>query len=144
MKVVINRRHGGFGLSEKAMYLYAERKGLTLTPRGGGIITTYWTCPPDQIPKEWKNLANEWLSMSPEQREKVNRFYAENTLSDRRLDRADLDLIAVVEELGEEANGQFAQLEIEDLPAGTLYRIVEYDGLESIETEDDVDWKVAF
>ena len=29
MKVVINRCHGGFGLSGKAMDLYIERKGIS-------------------------------------------------------------------------------------------------------------------
>lgn len=31
MKVVINSRHGGFGLSDEAQTLYKERKGITDT-----------------------------------------------------------------------------------------------------------------
>ena len=58
-------------------------------------------------------------------------------------DRADPILVQVVEELGEEANGLYANLVIIDLPKGTLYRIDEYDGMESVMTQDDYDWSVA-
>jgi hypothetical protein len=61
----------------------------------------------------------------------------------RDIDRADPILAQVVEMLGEKACGEFAKLKIEDLPKGTLYRITEYDGYESIETKEDLDWKVA-
>jgi hypothetical protein len=61
----------------------------------------------------------------------------------RDIDRADPILVQVVETLGDKANGNCAKLEIEDIPAGTLYRITEYDGNESIETQYNVDWKVA-
>ena len=59
------------------------------------------------------------------------------------IDRADPILVQVVETLGEKANGDCAKLEIEDIPAGTLYRITEYDGNESVEMQYNVDWKVA-
>jgi hypothetical protein len=62
---------------------------------------------------------------------------------DRDIDRADPILVQVVETLGEKANGDCANLEVEDIPKGTLYRITEYDGYESIETKEDLDWKVA-
>ena len=39
--------------------------------------------------------------------------------------------------------GGFKQIELVWLPIGTLYRINEYDGSESIETNDSVDWNVA-
>ncbi len=51
-------------------------------------------------------------------------------------DRRDPDLIAVIEEFGLEANGHCAYLRICDLPVGTRYYIHEYDGLETIITED--------
>lgn len=62
---------------------------------------------------------------------------------DRDIDRADPILVEVVKKLGDKANGSCAKLRIEDLPKGTLYRITEYDGYESIETKDDLDWCVA-
>lgn len=61
----------------------------------------------------------------------------------RDIDRADPVLAQVVETLGEKASGDFAKLEIENLPKGTLYRITEYDGYESVETRECLDWKVA-
>ena len=59
------------------------------------------------------------------------------------LDRTDPILVRVVEELGEEAYGSFANLVIEELEAGTRYRIEEYDGYESVEVESDNFWRVA-
>jgi hypothetical protein len=61
----------------------------------------------------------------------------------RDIERDDPTLVQVVETLGEKANGMCANLSIEDLPKGTLYRITEYDGYESIETQEDLDWRVA-
>jgi len=58
-------------------------------------------------------------------------------------DRADPALVQVVEELGDAANGTCASLAIRELPAGTLYRIDEYDGNESVVTQDEYEWSVA-
>lgn len=54
--------------------------------------------------------------------------------------RHDSVLIQVIKEMGEAANGAFAALSIRELPAGTRYRIDEYDGMESVMTPDDYDW----
>lgn len=62
---------------------------------------------------------------------------------DKDLNRADPILVQVVEELGVECNGVFAHLQIRELPAGTLYRIDEYDGSESVITQDEYAWSVA-
>lgn len=59
------------------------------------------------------------------------------------LDRTDPDLVAVVEALGYDASGDVASLEIVEVPAGTLYRIHDYDGNETIETRDSIKWLVA-
>lgn len=65
-------------------------------------------------------------------------------ISEWDIDRADPDLVTVVEELGSEnASGFCAELKIVDLIPGTLYRITEYDGSETVETKDNIDWKVA-
>lgn len=58
-------------------------------------------------------------------------------------DRSDPDLIAVIEKLGDGANGMCAKLCIEDVPEGVSYRIDEYDGLETVMTRDDYNWKTA-
>jgi hypothetical protein len=43
MKVVINKVHGGFGLSKKAMLRYAKLKGIKLTILEGEFFYTYLT-----------------------------------------------------------------------------------------------------
>ena len=62
---------------------------------------------------------------------------------DRTIERNDPALVQVGEELGSKANGSCADLCIAEVPAGTRYRIDEYDGLESVMTIDDYDWSVA-
>lgn len=58
---------------------------------------------------------------------------------DRDLSRHDATLVQVVEELGDAASGFCGQLMIEEIE-GSMYRIDEYDGYESVETPDAIDW----
>jgi len=62
---------------------------------------------------------------------------------DREIPRNDPALAQVVEELGAAADGRAAKLVICELPDGTLYRIEEYDGMEHIETAENIRWSVA-
>jgi hypothetical protein len=55
------------------------------------------------------------------------------------LPRHDKDLVAVVEKLGDKANGDCADLKVVEIDSN-LYRIDEYDGAESVETPEDIDW----
>lgn len=56
------------------------------------------------------------------------------------LSRHDPLLVQVVEELGEKANGAFADLQIQEIH-GSRYRIDEYDGFESVQEPQDIrDW----
>jgi hypothetical protein len=52
-------------------------------------------------------------------------------------------LIQVIEEMGEAANGACANLKIEEIGAGTKYRIDEYDGNERVMTCGDYEWETA-
>ena len=52
-------------------------------------------------------------------------------------DRSDPNLIKVIEEMGESANGSYASLYIANVPDGVPWTINEYDGSESVS----VDWK---
>jgi hypothetical protein len=52
-------------------------------------------------------------------------------------------LVQVVEELGNKACGSCSCFTIVELPKGTKYYIVEYDGFEHIETIDDIKWLTA-
>ena len=112
-KVVYNACYGGFSLSDEAIEMYLNLK--------------VW---------EFTKTKESWGGSSYDV-DGVEDFY------DRYIDRADPVLVEVVEKLGDKANGTYAKLRIVDIPKGTLYRITEYDGYESIETKDDIDWKVA-
>lgn len=59
--------------------------------------------------------------------------------------RTDPILIQVVEELGEEANDFCSALKIEEIPNGSYYRIIEYDGWEEIilKEKEPYKWELA-
>ncbi len=128
MKIAVNRCHGGFGLSEKAIKRYAEIKGIMLYPEYGRFNTTYWTVPPAQRIKEC--TSEEWKNFSMEERHAYNKKYDGSHIYDRNIERNDSALIQVIEELGEDANGEYAQLEIVDIPDDVKWQIDEYDGAE--------------
>ena len=136
-KIVYNACYGGFSLSNEAIMRYAEIKGITLYSEEDSMFTHYYLCPPE----EFKRLQDE-DEANPVN---VGRYARSNAMyfSDRTIDRADPALAQVVEELGDRANDDCARLRIEDVPAGTLYRIDEYDGFESVMTQDTYEWKMA-
>lgn len=111
-KIVYNACYGGFSLSDQAIEMYLDLKGI-----------------------EYTKVKEAWGSNY--------RIAGDEYFHSRYIDRADPTLVHVVETLGEKANGKFAELRIEDIPKGTLYRIDEYDGYKSIETKEDIEWKVA-
>jgi hypothetical protein len=115
-KVVYNGCYGGFSISAAAMRRYAEIKGWQYREPDGSIWHSGCVIDP--------------------QGEEISEY-------DIEANRTDPVLVQVVEELGDRANGMCAELCIEDLPAGTRYRIDEYDGLEHIETDEDIRWQVA-
>jgi len=140
-KIVINNCYGGFTLSNAAIRRYFELKGQEVwLDEYNSLYTEIWLVPPEDRMAE---LPGDWREHSIEVREEYNRKYSEQTFYVRNMDRTDPILVQVVEELGEDASGSCARLIIEELPKGTLYRINEYDGYESIETADSVDWSVA-
>ena len=54
--------------------------------------------------------------------------------------RNDPTLIQIVEELGEAASGEHSLLKIEEVPDGVRFFIDEYDGMESVVREDQIEW----
>ncbi len=138
-KIVYNACHGGFSLSHEAIMRYAEIKGITLYPHYDEMfgMTSYYLCSPE----EWEqiNAEEQAMPVSPDRFARSNALY----FGARDFERNDLVLVQVVEELGDKANGNHAELRIIDIPAGTLYRIDEYDGLETVSTKDDYEWSVA-
>ena len=108
MKVVINRCYGGFGLSEEAMMMYSDVKRLNLK-----VVRD----------KKFDSLG-------------ITHYYLdgiesnETYFSDRRIERNDKELVAIVELLGDKANGGYADLRIVEIPDGVDWEIEEYDGKE--------------
>lgn len=136
-KIVYNACYGGFGLSRQAVMRYAELAGITLYPREEGSFTSYYLCPFEEYEAIQIEEANN--PIGPGRFERSNSLYF--SVSD--IERNDPYLVQVVEELGDDASDSYAKLRIENIPTGTLYRIDEYDGLETVMTQESYDWKVA-
>ena len=102
IKIAINTCFGGFGLSDKAIERYAELKEISLVKEKGSHI--------------------------------FNSYYkqAGEIFSSSEIPRDDPLLLQVIKELGEEANGSFADLSIVEIPNGVNWEIAEYDGTEHV------------
>ncbi len=105
-KIVINNRHGGFGISEKAVRWLREH---------GYDIGDEFTLPGEEYDDGSVNDIG-WMS-------------SYGSFLDDEL-RADDGLVAVVEELGVDANGGHASLKIVEIPEDVDWEIKEYDGNE--------------
>lgn len=75
--------------------------------------------------KKWNHACDDWDN---------DYWYNEENkpVYDIDLSRSDPDLVSVVEELGEEANGKYTKLKIVNIPDDIHWIIEEYDGLEHI------------
>lgn len=62
-------------------------------------------------------------------------------LGARGISRHHPELVRVVEELGDAANGAHARLDIAEIE-GDRYRIDEYDGMESVVVPNEEEWNV--
>lgn len=106
-RVVVNACYGGFGLSHDAIMRYSELAGLNLVRIKDGYLIT-------------------------------DAYYIDGVRDDDHLwsvydlERTDPNLVQVVEELGELANGEFANLRIADVPDDVDWYIDDYDGIETI------------
>ena len=131
-KVVINTCHGGFGLSHEAVLLYLDRSGRQVwveeNDKFGGLIPfTYYLVPPEQ---RIEGDPGNWHEMTLAERQAHNAAYSDTVFHDRDLARDDPDLVAVVQELGNQANGRHAELKIVDIPDDVNWYVEEYDGRE--------------
>lgn len=118
-KVVYNACYGGFSLSDEAIRLGRQISG---DPMWGGP-TFVGEVYEDGAVIEKRHFTN------------MNHIYD--------IERTDPVLVQIVEQLGDKASGMCAKLRIEEVPTGSLYRIDEYDGNETVMTQDNYDWKVA-
>jgi len=106
MDILLNKCHGGYGLSDEAVRLYLTKKNIEIKLN----------------PKYSSSYFNYYIVGDNEQ------------FSDHNIPRTDPVIIEVVRELGKKANGKSAELKIVSIPDGCEYYIDEYDGMESIET----------
>ena len=130
MKIVLNKCYGGFGLSPIAIKEYLKLKGKDcffyqkdyktgmLNRVSVEVATTYDISLTkdygEQIKEDWKSFDADY-------------FYYND------IERTDLDLIKVVETLGESiSSGSCAKLKVVEIPDDIEYEIDEYDGIESI------------
>jgi hypothetical protein len=130
MKIVINRCYGGFGLSHGAMLRYFEIKGVDVYPEKNTWFWSYWLVPESE--RISSTVLEKWSTLSIEDRTEYNKQYREQTLSSSEISRDDEALVYVVEEMGESANGEHADLKVVEIPDGVQWQIEEYDGMEHI------------
>ncbi len=135
MKVVINDCYGGFGLSLKGQKEYLKLIGKEAffykqtayshnrdkeehTKIGvdeGSLFSSTFTKDFGDTHGKWKKADWKYHFMVYD------------------IERTDPNLIAVVEKLGEEANGSCSSLKIVEIPEGINWEINDYDGMESID-----------
>ncbi len=128
MKFVINTCFGGFGLSNKAIKRYIELRGQTPHCYLYDYDTkTYNKCHEDDYMKHLMHWATKDLGESFSSFDSSMYKYI---LYDPNISRNDPYLIQVVEELGEEANGNYAELEVVEYELD--YEIKNYDGKETL------------
>ena len=133
MEIVINKCYGGFGLSTKALRLYALKKFdkkvyfyLNDFPSKNYIKTNK----PEECLVTFALISDygEYLS-GKEMRDVLE---TDDYISSRNIKRNDPILIEVVKELGEKANTRFSNLCVVGIPNNVEWEIEEYDGIEWI------------
>lgn len=132
MKLVINRCYGGFGLSIDAQNLYASKAGFELFHY---VQTKYKHSDGVEMYKRLEPEDDFHLFVSSYKSDQGDSFESpsyDDYWSYYDLDRNDPNLIAVVEELGKKANGDFAKLEVVEIPDGIDWELDAYDGIETV------------
>ena len=140
MKVVVNRCFGGFGLSGAAYEKLAQwgvpvRKYVEQECGEDGCYNS----PPEN---EGEVIFDRDLTL-PGENDSHDRLYwaykeSASCVTRRywdgwtRENRAHPLVVRAVEELGEAANGDFAELEVVEIPDGIEWEIDEYDGSERV------------
>lgn len=132
MKVAINAKHGGFGLSAKAIKLYCNKAGIPCH-----FFEINYSNKEEKYnivfePTESPSGILRWRAFTvpnPAEHKDPYKYHFNDSFTD---DRANKHLIETIEELGDKANGPFAKLKIIEVPDDVQWHIEEYDGRETI------------
>lgn len=106
MKIVINACFGGFGVSRKGLHRLRELGS--------------------QHALDETDIGEQWSDSSEVRDDHYDSFLSGT------IPRDDPLLAQVVEELGKDASGPLAQLEVVEIPDGVEYEIEDYDGIEHV------------
>jgi len=129
-EIVINKCFGGFGLSNKAIMRYAELKGIKLFTWIDDITK--------KVYKEKAKIDNpqiilHYATKDVKDETDYQKKGGDNIYwSERDIKRDDEELVQVVKELGNKANGTHSKLEVVKIPSGVEWEISNYDGMETI------------
>ena len=130
MKVIINSCYGGFGLSLEALKRCIEEDIPVLEKKTIENSTEKdWNYYMDRINIKYGKYKTDVYEIYL--LNEKNEVYIFQDSSNKEL-RTNLELIKIIEELGEKANGKAADLKIVDVPDDVDWEINEYDGIESI------------
>jgi len=141
MKVAINAKHGGFGLSAEAIKLYCKKVGIPCY-----FFEINYTNKDEKYkvviePKDSPSGILNWRAFSvpnPAEHKDPYKYHISDSFRD---DRANKHLIEVIEELGSKAaSGPFAKLKIVEVPDDVKWHIAEFDGWEWV-AEDHRKWE---
>ncbi len=136
---IIDRLGTYQGLSTVAPGGECGLKGITLYPEDTRHGTKWWTVPPEERVGVLSDA--DWSGATDDQRNASIELNSKLVFEDRDIPRDDQALVAVVEELGVEANGCLASLKVAEV--GFRCRIDEYNGAEIVVTVDEYGFSVA-
>jgi hypothetical protein len=109
MRIIVNKRYGGYGFSMQALELLEKKTGR----HSGDLIFERHYDDPDS-----GELA-----------------YPEDVIWVHEMSREDSVLLEIIDEIGViAASGDYALLGTVEIPDGTPYSIYEYDGWETVES----------
>ena len=133
---MINKCYGGFSLSFEAFIAFLKRKDPNRQ------LYYYDLDVKNRCYRATKSSDINTIVMDKDMGNEFNILSSEvhsHILSQWDIKRDDPDLVAIVEEFGDKVNGRYAKLDIEEVNG--QYRIMNYDGLEWIETPSSIKWE---
>lgn len=135
MKVVINKCWGGFGLSLKGQKRLGELLGKDIYFYKQ---TNYNFDDEKSKYKKVNDLTEDGMFAHAVTKDLGSICSSDKELNDNyfrssNIERNDLYLIQVIEELGSEANTKYSKLMIVEVPDDIEWEIDDYDGMETIE-----------